>query len=129
MESDLRQPGPALKEEIIKYLQELACLVHLLPGHWTFLAIFLAGFFGMATMPLTLTMAQELAPPGKSMASSLFMGLAFGTGGMMTPLTGKLADLFSLRPVLSILALIPLLAYGLIYFFPEKKWDSPPSGI
>jgi FSR family fosmidomycin resistance protein-like MFS transporter len=49
------------------------------------------------------------------------MGLAFGTGGMMTPLTGKLADIFSIRDVLSFLALIPFLTIGLIAFLPDKK--------
>jgi FSR family fosmidomycin resistance protein-like MFS transporter len=72
-------------------------------------------------------MAQELAPKGRSMVSSLMMGLAFGTGGMMTPLTGKLADVFSIRPVLTLLALIPLLTTGLIAFLPERRstWERP----
>jgi FSR family fosmidomycin resistance protein-like MFS transporter len=73
----------------------------------------------MATLPLGAAMAQELAPRGKSMVSSLMMGLAFGTGGMMVPLTGKLADIFSIRPVLSFLAIIPLLTISLISLFPE----------
>jgi len=75
----------------------------------------------MATLPLAVAMAQELAPRGRSMVSSLMMGLAFGTGGMMTPLAGKLADIFSIRTVLSFLAIIPLLTIGLISLLPEKK--------
>ncbi len=49
------------------------------------------------------------------------MGLAFGTGGMMTPVTGKLADIFSIRPVLFFLAIIPFLTIGLISLLPEKE--------
>ena len=92
-----------------------------LPGNWIYFSVFWAGFFAMATLPLGVAMAQELAPRGRSMVSSLMMGLAFGTGGMMTPVTGMLADIFSIRPVLSFLAIIPFLTIGLIFFLPEVK--------
>jgi FSR family fosmidomycin resistance protein-like MFS transporter len=92
-----------------------------LTGSWVFLGAFVAGFFSMATLPLGVAMAQELAPKGRSMVSSLMMGLAFGTGGMMAPLTGKLADIFSIHTILVLLAIIPLLTTGLIYLLPEKK--------
>ena len=75
----------------------------------------------MATLPLFVAMAQELAPRGKSMASSLMIGLAYGTGGMMTPVTGRLADSFSIRPVLSVMALLPLVMMALVYFMPGRK--------
>jgi FSR family fosmidomycin resistance protein-like MFS transporter len=87
-----------------------------LPGNWIYPAVFLTGFFVLATLPLAVALAQKMAPQGKSMASSLMMGLAFGAGGLLTPLTGKLADNFSIRPVLSVLALIPILSITLIYY-------------
>jgi FSR family fosmidomycin resistance protein-like MFS transporter len=96
-------------------------LLLFLPGDWAYVSAFLAGFFVMASLPLGVTMAQEIAPKGKSMVSSLMMGLAWGTGGMMTPLAGKLADLFSIRPVLAVLAVIPLLTVGLIAMLPERS--------
>jgi FSR family fosmidomycin resistance protein-like MFS transporter len=92
-----------------------------LPGNWVYVSAFLAGTFSMATMPLGVAMAQELAPRGKSMVSSLMMGFAFGFGGMMAPLTGKLADILSIREVLYLLAIIPLLTVVLISMLPEKK--------
>jgi FSR family fosmidomycin resistance protein-like MFS transporter len=55
------------------------------------------------------------------MVSSLMMGLAFGAGGIMTPITGKLADAFSIRPALACVAVFPLLTVGLIAFFPQRK--------
>jgi FSR family fosmidomycin resistance protein-like MFS transporter len=85
-----------------------------LRGKWVYLTVFMAG----------VAMAQELAPRGKSLVSSLMMGLAFGTGGMMTALTGKLADHFSIRPVLSCLVIIPFLTTGLIALVKEKKSSS-----
>jgi FSR family fosmidomycin resistance protein-like MFS transporter len=70
---------------------------------------------------LGVTMAQEIAPKGKSMVSSLMMGLAWGMGGMMAPVVGKLADLFSIRPVLASLAIIPLITVCLIARLPDTK--------
>jgi len=91
------------------------------PGHWAYVSAFLAGFFVMASLPLGVTMAQEIAPKGKSMVSSLMMGLAWGTGGMMAPLAGKMADIFSIRPVLASLAVLPLLSLPLIAMLPGRK--------
>ncbi|MFH1241265.1 MAG: MFS transporter [Pseudomonadota bacterium] len=96
-------------------------LLLVLPGDWVYLNSFFAGFLVLATLPLGVAMAQELAPKGRSMVSSLMMGLAFGTGGMMTPLTGKLADIFSIRPVLSFVAIVPLLTTGPIALLPGKN--------
>ena len=96
-------------------------LLIFLSGKWVYPGVFLAGFFVLATMPLGVALAQELAPRGRSMVSSLMMGFAFGAGGMMTALTGKLADIFSIRPVLASLAIIPLLTTGLIALVRERK--------
>jgi FSR family fosmidomycin resistance protein-like MFS transporter len=93
-------------------------------GNWVYSGAFLAGLFVLATMPLGVIMAQELAPKGRSMVASLMMGLAYGLGGAFSPLTGKLADIFSVQTMLFNMAFIPLLTLGLIFFFPnirEKK--------
>ena len=90
-------------------------------GFWTYAGAALAGFFLFACIPLGLVMAQKLAPRGKSMVSSLMMGLAMGLGGMMTPIVGSLADLYSIRAVLSGVAVISLLCLGFVYFFPEER--------
>lgn len=93
-------------------------------GNWVYSGAFLAGLFVLATMPLGVVMAQELAPKGRSMVASLMMGLAYGLGGAFSPLTGKLADIFSIQTMLFNMAFIPLLTIGLIFFFPnirEKK--------
>ena len=91
------------------------------PGYWVHLCAVFAGFFALATMPLGVLMAQEMAPRGKSMVSSLMMGLAFGTGGMLAPITGRLADAFALRPVLTVVAAVPLLTVLLIPLLPERR--------
>ena len=99
----------------------IPCMLLLLysRGNWVYPAAFATGFFNMATLPLGVALVQRLAPRGRSMASSLMTGLAFGVGGLLTPLTGLLADTFSIRAVLGILAAIPLITIILILFFPR----------
>lgn len=96
-------------------------LLIMTPGRWVYPGAFLAGFFVLATLPVGLAMAQRLAPRGKSMVSSLMMGLAYGLGGMLTGLTGKLADVFGIQPVLSWLAILPLLTVWFIAFVRERR--------
>ncbi len=92
-----------------------------LPGSWVYPGAALAGFFTLATLPLGVVMAQALAPRGRSMVASLMMGFAYGLGGFISPLVGKMADLFSIERVLLVVALIPLFSFSLIFKFPEVK--------
>jgi FSR family fosmidomycin resistance protein-like MFS transporter len=89
-----------------------------LSGNWAYFGAFLAGFFVLASLPLGVVMAQELAPKGRSMVASLMMGFAYGLGGAVAPLTGKLADIFSIHEVLYYASFIPLQTVVLISFFP-----------
>jgi len=95
-------------------------LVFLLaPGKWIYPATILAGGFNMASLPLGVVMAQKIAPKGRSMVASLMMGLAFGTGGIFSPIVGKLGDIFTLQSVLMLIVCIPVLSLIPIYFIPE----------
>jgi FSR family fosmidomycin resistance protein-like MFS transporter len=110
----------------ILYVSSLLATVSLhlllaLPRELILVTAFSSGFFIMAILPLTVTIGQELAPKGKSIVSSLMMGLAFGVGGMMTPIVGYFADLFSIRTVFSVLTWFPVLMIPLIYLIPETK--------
>jgi FSR family fosmidomycin resistance protein-like MFS transporter len=95
-------------------------LLLFMTGKWIYAGSLLAGFFILATLPLGVAMAQQLAPRSRSMVSSLMMGLAFGTGGLMAPLTGMAADLFSIRSVLCVLATLPLPTIALIALVRER---------
>ena len=101
----------------------MACLYLLLcmSGAWVYLGAFMAGFFLWPIVPLGVVMAQQWAPKGRSVVSSLIIGLATGTAAMVMPALGKAADLFSIRPVLFFVWLVPLLMIGLIRFVPEKQ--------
>ena len=91
----------------------------LVPGNWIYPATILAGGFNMASLPLGVVMAQKIAPRGRSMVASLMMGLAFGIGGVLSPIVGKLGDIFSIQSVLLIIVCIPLFSLIPIYFIPE----------
>jgi FSR family fosmidomycin resistance protein-like MFS transporter len=91
------------------------------PGKWIYPTTILAGGFNMASLPLGVVMAQKIAPRGRSMVASLMMGLAFGTGGILSPIVGKLGDIFSIQSVLVILVCIPVLSLIPIFFIPEVR--------
>jgi len=88
---------------------------------WVYAGAALAGGIVLATLPLGVVMAQSLAPRGRSMVGSLMMGFAFGLGGVVAPLVGRLADVYSVRTVLTGISLIPLLTLLLIARFPSVK--------
>jgi FSR family fosmidomycin resistance protein-like MFS transporter len=88
-------------------------------GKWVYPATILAGGFNMASLPLGVVMAQKIAPRGRSMVASLMMGLAFGTGGVLAPIVGKLGDIYSIQSVLMFLVCVPVLSLIPIYFIPE----------
>jgi FSR family fosmidomycin resistance protein-like MFS transporter len=92
-----------------------------LPGNWAYVGSAIAGGIVLATMPLGVAMAQTLAPKGRSMVASLMMGFAFGLGGAIAPVVGKLADLYSINSVLMGVSLLPLLTLPLIFSFPRVK--------
>lgn len=101
-------------------------LMLFLQDSWIYVAATVAGALLFSTQALGIVMAQKLAPKGKSMVSSLMMGLAMGVGGILIPVVGHIADLFSLQAVLYGLAVIPLLSIGLVFFFPEKRLREQP---
>ena len=92
-----------------------------LEGNWVYLGAMIAGASVLASMPLGVAMAQALAPKGRSMVASLMMGFAFGLGGAVSPLVGKLADLYTVRTVLLHIAFLPLLTLPIIFCFPRTR--------
>ena len=80
---------------------------------------FLSGFLLLATLFPAVALAQKVAPKGRSLVSSIVMGLALGTAGLLMPFTGRLADAFGIRAVLYCAALIPLAALVGVRYLPE----------
>jgi FSR family fosmidomycin resistance protein-like MFS transporter len=80
---------------------------------------FVSGFMLLATMFPAVALAQKVAPKGRSLASSIVMGLALGIAGLLMPLAGRMADAFGIRSTLSCIAFIPLAVLLLIRYLPE----------
>ncbi len=92
-----------------------------LPGPFVYIGTFLAGFMALASLPLGVGMAQKLAPKSRSMVSSLMMGFAYGLGGAISPVVGKLADIYGLESVLFWSAFVPLVSLIFIIRFPKVE--------
>lgn len=101
-------------------------LILYLPGSWAYVGTATAGSFVLATLPLGVVMAQQLAPRGRSMVASLMMGLALGLGGICSPVVGRLGDLYTIEKVLLWVSFLPPITLVLIYFFPDIKSEKSP---
>lgn len=90
---------------------------------WTFALLLAAGgLFLQSTLPVNVSFGQALAPDSAATVSSLMMGVAWGTGGMLVPVTGMAADALGLPLTLTVLATLPLVAAALSTRLPA----SPP---
>ncbi len=78
---------------------------------WTFaLLLAVGGLFLQSTLPVNVSFGQALAPHSAATVSSLMMGVAWGTGGMLVPVTGMMADAMGLPATLTVLAGLPIVA-------------------
>ena len=76
---------------------------------WTFaLLLAVGGLFLQSTLPVNVSFGQALAPGSAATVSSLMMGVAWGTGGMLVPVTGSIADVLGLPATLTILGALPI---------------------
>lgn len=66
------------------------------------------------TFSVTVVLAQELWHERRALASGLVVGSAFGMGGLLVPLVGAVADRWGLPAAFHAVAVIPLVALGLL---------------
>lgn len=93
----------------------------LMPG-WTLLAVFaMGGFLLQSTLPVNVTFGQTLAPISAATVSSLMMGFAWGTGGLLVSPVGLLADRFGIQAALMGVAVLPLGAAVLALPLPDDR--------
>ncbi len=90
-------------------------------GTLSYALIMLGGMCLNLPLPISVVMAQRLVPGGASTVSALVMGFAWGLGGLMNPLTGKLSEMFGLTNALVIVAVVPLISATLFWCFPKDK--------
>lgn len=98
-----------------------ASLMLMVSGPWVWLLAAASGAALLASFSVTLVLAQELMPRYIGLASGLILGLGFGTGGLGTALSGRLADLFGLNTTFWVIALVPFLIAGIALFIKSPS--------
>lgn len=89
-------------------------------GTPSYLMLALGGVVLLSTVPVNVVMAQELIPQSASVVSALMMGFAWGMGGMMVPIIGKIADVSGLKKALMLVVLLPTFGFLLSLLLPKK---------
>lgn len=103
----------------------LLAIVPALSG-WVFVAVLAAGgFLLQSTLPVNVTFAQTIAPVGAATVSSLMMGFAWGTGGLLAPFVGLLADRIGIERMLTMMAFLPLVGAALAMALPARVGGLP----
>ncbi len=77
-----------------------------LPDPWSLVSLVAGGFVLQTSLPVNVVMGQELSPRHASTISSLLMGAAWGLGALLIGPIGVIADHWSLRAALCVLALV-----------------------
>ncbi len=74
-----------------------------------------------ASFTISMVLGQSYGRGHLGLASGLTVGLAVGFGGLSAPLFGLIADQLGLTITLSSVAILPLMAAGLILFLPQES--------
>ena len=84
-------------------------------------ALALAGLLLLFTIPVNLVMGQRLVPTQAGTVSSLMMGFAWGTAGLLfIPIVGSMADRFGLGNAMAAVSAFPLLGFFLALRIDEN---------
>jgi hypothetical protein len=83
-------------------------------------AVSIGGLLLQSTLPISVTYAQTFTKGGAATVSSLMMGFAWGMGGMMVPVIGKIADVAGLKKALMLIVLLPTFGFLLSLLLPKK---------
>ena len=86
-------------------------------------AIAAAGVFALSSTPVGVVAAQECLPGRTGLVSGLVMGLAWGVGGLTLTPIGWLADRLGLIPVMTVVALLPLVAAAMMLFYHDAPTE------
>ncbi len=90
-------------------------------GIWLWVLAAASGAALLASFSVTVVLTQELLPRHLGLASGLVLGLAFGTGGIGTALSGYLADVAGLNHTLWIVAFVPIMGALLATLIKEGQ--------
>jgi FSR family fosmidomycin resistance protein-like MFS transporter len=95
------------------------------PGPWAYVFLAAGGIAIFLSAAVTIVMAQELMPHRASVASSIVMGLAWGTAGLSLTAIGALADAIGLERTLTWILLLSVAALGAVFALPGAPRPRP----
>ncbi|MGQ9632089.1 MAG: MFS transporter [bacterium] len=78
----------------------------------------------LASDPVAITMAQEIAPRNAGVVSGMMMGLGWGTGGLVAPIIGRLADVVGIDRALNWALVLPIVAILLTLIFLRGRGEA-----
>ena len=90
-------------------------------GLVTVLFMGLIGLILIASFATTVVLAQEMMPGYVGLASGLTIGFSIGLGGVGVTILGKIADLFGIPAIFSVLSVLPLAGLLFAAFLPGRK--------
>lgn len=98
-------------------------LFFLSTGWLAMLGLGLGGLLLLFTIPVNVTMAQDLVPSSShGTVSALTMGFAWGMAGLIfVPLEGRIADATSLHVALMGTLIFPVIGFGLTWLLPPDR--------
>lgn len=97
---------------------------------WTMAIIAsLGGFLLQSTLPVNVTYAHQIAPVSAATVSSLMMGFAWGTGALMVPVVGLMADRLGLAGALMVVAGAPIIAFVVALALPNVESQHTEQGL
>lgn len=88
---------------------------------WAYVFLALGGFSLYLSAAVTIVMGQDLMPRQVSVASSIVMGLAWGTAGLALTGVGALADAIGLAHALTILLALAGVALAAGFIIPKPQ--------
>ncbi len=106
----------------LSMLLSVPCLAAFIITHGglSFIWLGLGGLILFSTVPVNVVLAQDLIPRNASVASALTMGFAWGMGGMIVPLIGKIADNAGLASALLLVIGLPAIGFFLSLNLPTR---------
>ena len=94
-------------------------------GPWAYVFLGAGGIAIYLSAAVTIVMAQELMPHRPSVASSIVMGLAWGTAGLSLTAIGALGDAIGLERTLTWVLLLSVLALAAVFALPAAPRARP----
>lgn len=94
-------------------------------GFAFFALLFIGNLVYQSSTSVFIVIGQETMPERSNLATSLMMGAAWGTAGLLALPVGAVANAVGLLPTLTGLAAIPVVATPLIALLPARLYRAP----